>query len=493
MRSLTSLLVDLCLVLAATCCAVLIRDNFDIGAERLGALAPYFCITLAVASVVLFATGISRSLWQFSSIRDYWRIVAATAFVVASAVPIGFFVNRLDGVARALPILQGLLIVTFLVGARVITRALHAQRTRPAPASARRTATVLLIGVTKLTDLYLQCLAESNSSSVRIAGLLDEGGRTGLSVHSYPVLGTPEHVADTLRYLEVRGVFVDRIVTITPRNRLSSAAQRALEDIRKSTAIGVEYLAESLGIGSEISEPIDVARQPAELAETSPLAGTLALTLHAISYQRIKRAVDVIGSACLFIVLAPLVTLVSALVAADIGFPLIFWQERPGLNGRPFKLYKFRTMGDAHDFDGRRIADGDRLSPVGKFLRRTRLDELPQLFNILKGDMSFVGPRPLLPVDQPMDGTARLLVRPGLTGWAQIKGGRQISAMDKAALDLWYVRNMSFALDLEILLGTVPMVLFGDRIRETAIVDAWRDSNIAADDVMDRPVQEIAG
>ena len=111
---------------------------------------------------------------------------------------------------------------------------------------------------------------------------------------------------------------------------------------------------------------------------------------------------------------------------------------------------------------------------------RTRLDELPQLLNILKGDMSFVGPRPLLPVDQPIDCTARLLVRPGLTGWAQIKGGRQISPSDKAALDVWYVRNMSLALDLEIILwSTVPMLIFGERVAESAVGQAWRDPPLA--------------
>jgi hypothetical protein len=99
---------------------------------------------------------------------------------------------------------------------------------------------------------------------------------------------------------------------------------------------------------------------------------------------------------------------------------------------------------------------------------RTGLDELPQLLNILKGDMSFVGPRPLLPIDQPIDSRPRLRVRPGLTGWAQIKGGRKISPADKAALDMWYVRNMSLALDLRILLGTVPVLAFGERIAETA-------------------------
>ncbi|NJL08643.1 MAG: sugar transferase, partial [Methylacidiphilales bacterium] len=115
------------------------------------------------------------------------------------------------------------------------------------------------------------------------------------------------------------------------------------------------------------------------------------------------------------------------------------------------------------------------VSAFGHLLRRTRLDELPQLFSILLGHMSFVGPRPLLPVDQPAGHSARLLVRPGLTGWAQIKGGRIISAEDKAALDVWYVRNASLALDLRILLGTIPMVLFGERVAEDAIAQAWRE------------------
>ena len=136
-------------------------------------------------------------------------------------------------------------------------------------------------------------------------------------------------------------------------------------------------------------------------------------------------------------------------------------------------------MADAHSSDGQRRAEDERVSVVGDFLRRSRLDELPQLLNILKGEMSFVGPRPLLPIDQPIDSRSRLLVRPGLTGWAQIKGGRQISPDDKAALDVWYVRNMSASLDLKILLGTMPMLIFGERVAKTAIVRAWQDMQLA--------------
>jgi lipopolysaccharide/colanic/teichoic acid biosynthesis glycosyltransferase len=165
---------------------------------------------------------------------------------------------------------------------------------------------------------------------------------------------------------------------------------------------------------------------------------------------------------------------VALFVAASVGFPVIFWQRRPGLGGRSFHLYKFRTMGAAHSADGRRLTDAERVHRVGNFLRRTRLDELPQLLNILRGDMSFVGPRPLLPRDQPKS-CARLLVRPGLTGWAQVVGGRDIPPEDKAALDVWYVRNASLLLDLEIVLRTAPIVFFGERISERLIARARRE------------------
>ncbi len=154
------------------------------------------------------------------------------------------------------------------------------------------------------------------------------------------------------------------------------------------------------------------------------------------------------GRACCSWLLAPLFIVLGLVVAVDVGLPTVFWQQRPGVRGRPFKLYKFRTMRGAHDQSGARIADAERLSAIGRFLRRTRLDELPQLYNILIGDMSFVGPRPLLPVDGASKFPARLLVPPGLTGWAQVKGGREISAHDKAVLDIWYLRHASLWLDI---------------------------------------------
>jgi lipopolysaccharide/colanic/teichoic acid biosynthesis glycosyltransferase len=275
----------------------------------------------------------------------------------------------------------------------------------------------------------------------------------------------------------LHGVFVDRILVAVPRDDLPVAVQDALSQIKETTTICLDYLVERMGIQAPSAGSVVATPAPKETVRT--VEGVLSLTIGQVPYHRVKRLIDLVGSAVLLITLAPLFLLVGLLVAADVGLPLVFWQQRPGLGGRPIKLYKFRTMAHAYGDDGQRKSDSARVSVVGEFLRRTRLDELPQLLNILKGDMSFVGPRPLLPVDQPIDSRPRLLVRPGLTGWARIKGGRKISPADKAALDMWYVRNMSLALDLGILLGTVPVLVFGERIAETAIVHARRDELLA--------------
>jgi lipopolysaccharide/colanic/teichoic acid biosynthesis glycosyltransferase len=178
-------------------------------------------------------------------------------------------------------------------------------------------------------------------------------------------------------------------------------------------------------------------------------------------------------AAALLVLLAPLLCLLALAVALDVGAPTVFWQQRPGARGHPFKLYKFRTMRSAHDQSGARIPDAERISPVGRFLRRTRLDELPQLYNILIGDMSFVGPRPLLPVDGASKFAARLLVPPGLTGWAQVNGGCQVVAHDKAVLDIWYLRHASLRLDLTILKLTLRTMVLGERIEHAALERAW--------------------
>jgi len=163
---------------------------------------------------------------------------------------------------------------------------------------------------------------------------------------------------------------------------------------------------------------------------------------------------------------SPLFALTGLLVAIGLGAPVLFWQRRIGRNGRAICIYKFKSLRNPVDANGRRLTDVERLTSVGRFLRATRLDELPQLFNVVMGDMALIGPRPLLLVDQPADQSVRLSVAPGLTGWAQIHGGKLVTAEEKNALDEWYVRNASLRLDVAILLRTLVIVLTGDQRNE---------------------------
>jgi sugar transferase EpsL len=175
-----------------------------------------------------------------------------------------------------------------------------------------------------------------------------------------------------------------------------------------------------------------------------------------------KQTLDLVITITALIVLSPLIALLALMVRVKLGSPILFQQVRPGLDGQPFKLRKFRTMTDERDSSGHLLPDEVRLTPFGRFLRMTSLDELPGLFNVLAGEMSLVGPRPLLMeyLDRyTPEQMRRHEVKPGLTGWAQVNGRQEIVFSRRLALDVWYVDNLSFWLDMKILLITIPKVL----------------------------------
>lgn len=184
-------------------------------------------------------------------------------------------------------------------------------------------------------------------------------------------------------------------------------------------------------------------------------------------HQIAKRLADIVISASALVVLALPLAVLCLLVRRKLGSPIFFRQVRPGQYGRPFEMIKFRTMTDARDECGNLLADAQRLTSFGRFLRASSLDELPELFNVLKGEMSLVGPRPLLMEYLPLydeHQTKRHLVKPGITGWAQVNGRNAISWDEKFDLDVWYVSNMSLFLDLKILLLTVKKVFWREGI-----------------------------
>lgn len=183
----------------------------------------------------------------------------------------------------------------------------------------------------------------------------------------------------------------------------------------------------------------------------------------------LKRFLDIIIASIALVLLSPLYFYVAHKVKKNLGSPVLFRQVRPGLHGKPFEMIKFRTMKDALDEQGNPLPDNERLTPFGKMLRSTSLDEMPELWNVIKGDMSIVGPRPLLMEYLPLynkEQAKRHDVRPGMTGHAQVNGRNAISWEQKFKLDTWYVENRSLWLDFKIMLQTVKKVIAKDDINE---------------------------
>lgn len=192
-------------------------------------------------------------------------------------------------------------------------------------------------------------------------------------------------------------------------------------------------------------------------------------------YAPVKRLLDITVSTLALTLLSPVLAVTALVVRQRLGTPVLFRQIRPGLNGKPFEMLKFRSMRDAVASDGQPLSDAERLTSFGRFLRSTSLDELPGLWNVLKGDMSLVGPRPLLMEYLPLytsEQARRHEVRPGISGWAQVNGRNAISWEQKFALDVWYVDNRSLWLDIKILTMTTLKVVRRDGISSAGSVTA---------------------
>lgn len=196
-----------------------------------------------------------------------------------------------------------------------------------------------------------------------------------------------------------------------------------------------------------------------------------------------KRSIDFLFSLFLLIITSPIILITAIIIKIKIGSPILFKQQRPGLNGKPFFIYKFRTMTDGRDENGNLLPDEIRLTKTGGIIRKLSLDELPQLFNVLKGDMSFVGPRPLLMKYLPLynkEQARRHEVRPGITGWAQVNGRNAISWEEKFKYDVWYVDHQSILLDIKILFLTVVKVFKSEGINQQgqATIEEFKGSKV---------------
>jgi lipopolysaccharide/colanic/teichoic acid biosynthesis glycosyltransferase len=240
---------------------------------------------------------------------------------------------------------------------------------------------------------------------------------------------------------------------------LSPAVLQEIKRVCKKRQVDLSFLPRMFGVTEQKRTNVVAVSQPVQPSFALP------------SFFRLKRWIDVVGSLILIVLLFPFLMIAGVLVLLEVGRPILFWQARVGWKGRSFLIYKLRTLRAPFDSAGNPTLEGRRPLAIGRFLRSTRFDELPQLLNVLLGDMSLIGPRPLLPEDQPSNTSMRLSVRPGISGWAQVNGAKLVTKEEKEKLDEWYVRNASLYVDLQIIMMTIKVILKGRVSSEEILAD----------------------
>lgn len=446
--------------------AYLLRDGTI---YRPGAVAMYCGISLLASLLVFQWFKTSSPLSRFFSIRDAFELLKACVLVAALSAMVVFSFTRLEDAPRSIPVLHCILLIAGLLAERLLSRIHETRREAKVRSASAAAQHVLIIGASRLAWFFSKMVEELAPGEYQIVAILDaQPELTQRSLNGYPIIGVPTDLDKVIADYARHGVRIDKVVVAEQPEELSGTAWNEIVRICTARQIGLEVLPERL-----------MSAQPVSAAMLSPPAAEFEMEperevqlLLDRPFWRIKRGIDFAVALGVSILTFPVALAVCVLVLLDVGIPIIFWQQRVGRDGAPLFLYKFRTLKAADDRRTNQPGDVPSPSGIGRFLRATRLDELPQIWNILFGDMSLTGPRPLLPVDQPKDATVRLQVRPGLSGWAQVCGGNLISTEEKTALDEWYIRHASLKLDAVIVLRTIWMLLTHDRRDEKAIAVA---------------------
>jgi len=431
--------------------ALWVRDAPVLSAASFSLFLYWACCT--IFSLLAFSIfRLEHKGLRYFSVDDIFDI--AKAVVVAGLLTAAtlFLFTRLDGIPRSTLFIHALILATALVAARTIANFEHAQKGVIRHPS--KTKYVVVIGSNYLSSAFIKWLETNEIEPKQVMAILDDREEVmGRKISGVRVLGNPLQLKQTVEEFSVHGVKVDEVIVSNGENQLTKPVLAELQRICRQKEIELTFLPQLFH--STFRQVADSNNEPAGLqqAPAFPIS----------SYFEVKRVLDFVFALLFTALLSPAFICVSVLVALDVGTPLVFWQRRLGQGGRGFQIYKFRTMQSPFDRLGEPFSEKRRLSAIGHLLRKTGLDELPQLLNVLVGEMSLVGPRPLLPEDQPADPTIRLLVRPGITGWAQVNGGKRITSEEKDDLDEWYIRNASPWLDLRILLLTCRYVFIGNR------------------------------
>jgi lipopolysaccharide/colanic/teichoic acid biosynthesis glycosyltransferase len=425
----------------------------------------YCLISLTIS---LFAFAVFRvhvGLPRYLSARDVTALAQAVAVGELMTCVVLFGLTRLDGIPRSTPAIHALLLWAGLVAVRGLANIADRGRKLAQGSRIGPREHLILIGLNDLSAFFIRFLESVADGRQRVIAVLDPDTRwIGRAVHRVPVLGQPAHLDAIVEEFATHGVRTDRIVVAGAPDMFGG---RAMEEVRSVCAqrdLDLEFLPQLFRTGG--SERARSAAAPDSTIDSAAPA------LVPSPYFTVKQVIDFAVALVLIVASALLWTPAALLIWLFVGSPILFWQQRVGRGGSEFDLQKLRTLRPSVDQQGQRVREADRLSWIGRILRYTRVDELPQLLNVLAGEMSVVGPRPLLPRDQPQSPARRLLVRPGITGWAQVNGGNLLSAEEKQVLDEWYIRNASLWLDLRIVAMTPFRMIGGDRRRERALAQA---------------------
>lgn len=421
------------------------------------AVAVYYCLfASAFALLSFFALRIQDGLLRNFSVQEFLSILEAVLFTELMTCGVLFSLTRMDGIPRSMPLIHAALLGAGLIGGRLFFRVVLPDSAHEHQTKRER---VIVIGASRFAFHFIQMLRAYAPPSHPVIAVLDQNPKmVGRAVADVQVMGAPHELDAIITEFAVHGIHVDRVVVAGEGSQLGEATSQEIERVCLERQIQLQYLPRLVGI-TQWKEP--------ELVSASEQAAQHPLS----AYFWLKRWIDVLGALALAVILSPVALVAGILVLLDVGSPILFWQERLGWKGRPFLIYKFRTLRAPFAADGERIETSREPSVIGRFLRATRLDELPQLLNVLLGDMSLVGPRPLLPEDQPGNLADRLSVRPGLTGWAQVNGGKLVSKEEKEAFDSWYVRNASLRVDIYIALLTLKILVTNQYAGQEAKAD----------------------
>ncbi len=432
-----------------------------------------YCGVSFLASLLVFQwfqTGSPIS--RFYSIRDALELLKACALVAALSAVIMFLISRLEEAPRSIPILHFLTLVSGLLAVRIIARLSAAQREEVSPFPSPVAQNVVVIEASRLAWFFSKMVEELAPGTFQIVAILDERATMKhRSLNGYPIIGAPADLDKVVDDYATHGVRIDQVVLAAKPEELADGTWDEISRVCHRRHIEVDVLPDRLMAAQPSNDTATGFDEPAAAEFLINAQADRSVWLDR-SYWSIKRGLDLAITLAVAILTSPVGLIVAALVLLDVGIPIVFWQQRVGRDGTPLYLYKFRTLQAPFDRRTKERQQAHVPSSIGRFLRTTRLDEWPQIWNILSGGMSIVGPRPLLAADQPADATVRLSVRPGLTGWAQICGGKLVNLEEKTALDEWYIRHASLMLDAIIVLRTIPVLLGSDRRDEKAIAAA---------------------